>query len=285
MKYQFLTSTDFETLYNVFIKSFSDYIVKMQPTKEQFKEMLTRRGVEFDISIGAYDGSELVGFNLNAIGLFNSEMTVYDCGTGIIPEFRGKGIVKELFKNSYSTLGKYGASKYLLEVIEGNIAAIKVYKRLGFKESRFLQCFRLNTINNKHLPQNLNLDITLVIENNPAWELFQSFLDYQPSWQNTVESICRSKEDKLIVTATQDNKILGYGVLYPNSGDIPQIAVVKEHKGKLVGETILSSLIHHSKSETVKVINVDSSATETIKLLNNMGFQQFVNQYEMVLEF
>ena len=84
MDYRFLINEDFDLIYNTFIKAFSDYVVKMQPGREQFFEMLTRRGANYGISVGAYDSGDLVGFNLNGIDSYNDELTVYDVATGVI---------------------------------------------------------------------------------------------------------------------------------------------------------------------------------------------------------
>ncbi len=283
MEYKFLTHERFETIYDAFINSFSDYVVKMQPTKKQFKEMLTRRGVRLDISIGAYNDKQLIGFNLNGIGKFNNEITIYDCGTGIIPEFRGKGIVSLLFEHSLAKLKEAKASKYLLEVIENNVSALKAYKKMGFQINRYFQCFKANKVTDLFFKE-ATAKVNLTLENTVPWEILQTFWDYQPSWQNSIESIFRSNEDKIIVTANYDSQKIGYGIIYFDSGDIPQIAVAKEYRNKGIGTLLLSSLTHYSNSEIIKIINVDSNATNTISLVKNIGFKHFVNQYEMILD-
>lgn len=282
MEYKFLTNEDLEIIYRIFIRSFADYIVKMQPTREQFNEMLLRRGVDLAISIGAYSNDELVGFNLNGISAFNNEIAIYDCGTGIIPEFRGKGIVRALFENSLAKLQQTKATKYILEVIEGNTTALNAYRKIGFQEHRYLQCFRLNKTSNP-LAKATKLEIEWRIEDRPSQALLRFFWDWQPAWQNSLESIWRSKENNLIVTANRDNKTVGYGIIYRDSGDIPQIAVGEEYRRKGIGQAILGQLIQYSNNEIVKMINVDSKAISTIGLLNSFGFSNFINQYEMIL--
>ena len=52
---------------NTHNKAFSDYEVPMQLSLESFKYFNQRRGVRYDLSFGAVEENELVGFILNAI--------------------------------------------------------------------------------------------------------------------------------------------------------------------------------------------------------------------------
>src|SRR5262245_61844932 len=143
MEYRFLYEEMFPQLHAAFIAAFSDYAVKMQPSAAQFSEMLTRRGIRYDLSVGVFRGDELVGFNLNGLDFWKDRLTVYDTGTGVIPEYRGQHIAARMFEFSLPKLTESSAQQYLLEVIASNAAAIKVYEQVGFRETRKLQSFRL----------------------------------------------------------------------------------------------------------------------------------------------
>src|SRR5262249_52400180 len=141
MEYRFLSDEDFPILYEAYLKAFSDYVVKMQPTKEQLLETLTRRGMKYEISVGGFDNGKLVGFNLNGIDNWTEKLTVYDTSTGIIPEYRGKGITYKLFDFSFPKLRELKVEQYLLEVLDSNEKAIRAYTKIGFKEIRGFDCF------------------------------------------------------------------------------------------------------------------------------------------------
>lgn len=51
----------------------------------------------------------------------------------IAPEFRGKGLGKQLIKAVAERLREYGINQLALAVIDGNDAALSVYKHLGAK--------------------------------------------------------------------------------------------------------------------------------------------------------
>jgi hypothetical protein len=82
-----LTGTSTDSLFTAWAEAFRDY----EPTrnKPQLNKMLHRRGYVPELSFGAFDGDQLVGFTLNGLGPFEGKRTVYDTGTGTIPAYRG----------------------------------------------------------------------------------------------------------------------------------------------------------------------------------------------------
>ena len=284
MEYRFLQKEDFPQLYSTFIKAFSDYAVKMQPSEEQLFEMMTRRGVRYDLSVGAFSDHQLVGFNLNGLDLWKGRLTVYDSGTGVIPEFRGREIASRIFAFSIPKLKQVSAQQYILEVIDTNVSAIKVYKKVGFREVRKLESFKLRGSVARSFMKELT-GIELRIESKPDWELFQSFWDWEPSWQNSINSIKRSLDNKVLVCAFSEGSCVGYGIAYPSNGDIPQLAIDKGYRRRGIGTQILQSLETQIRSgQTGRIINIDASAEGTLGFCKAVGMEKIVNQHEMLLE-
>lgn len=104
--YRTLENTAIETLHQAFLKAFSDYQVKMNLPLWKFQQMLVRRGYSADISMGAFDKDDMVGFILNGLRQWNNKLTVYDTGTGVIHEYRHKGITSSIFVNIAELLKK-----------------------------------------------------------------------------------------------------------------------------------------------------------------------------------
>lgn len=284
MDYRFLQKADFPQLYVTFVKAFSDYTVKMHPSEEQLFEMLTRRGVRYDLSVGAFNGSEMAGFNLNGLDRWNDKLTVYDSGTGVIPEYRGQSIASQIFTFSLPKLKEVSAQQYILEVIDTNVPAIRVYEKVGFREVRRLESFKLDgSVTGKLTGESTGIELR--IESEPDWELFQSFWDWEPAWQNSINSIKRSLDVNVLVCAFSGGSCVGYGIVYPSNGDIPQLVVSKGHRRRGVGARILQSLETRIKSgQTGRMINIDASAEGTLAFCKAMGMKKIVNQYEMLLE-
>src|SRR5262249_480501 len=130
-----------------------------------------------------------------------------------------------------------------------------------------------------------NNNIVYKIETQPDWELYQTYWDWHPSWQNSINSVIRSKEHKVIVCALENEIRIGYGIIYP-SGDLPQIAVDNRYRRRGIGTNIVLELIKHlDQGKTARALNIDKSATETKEFLTAIGFEYFISQKEMLLEF
>jgi len=65
-----------------------------------------------------------------------SRAVYYHCGTlgvGLLPEFRGKGIGRQLMQRTIDAAFAFGLSRIELTVRKENVNAIALYKSLGFK--------------------------------------------------------------------------------------------------------------------------------------------------------
>ncbi|HNH82818.1 MAG TPA: GNAT family N-acetyltransferase [Acidobacteriota bacterium] len=283
MHYRTLTIDDFSELFQAMRLAFSDYVVPMQPTEAQFQEMLTRRGVIYDLSAGAFEDGKLVGFTLNAVDEWNGVVTGYDISTGVIPAFRGKGIAGALFEYCRPQFKSRGVRQYQLEVIDQNTPAIKAYQKMGFETVRNFECLVLKP-GTFHLPSGTN-EVLLCELTAPDWEHLQSFWDWQPAWQNSIQSLYRSRVPKTILGAMRDSNCIGYGVIYPSNGDLPQLAVARTCRRQGIGTAILAGLLRHLSGETpVRAINLDATAHPTLQFCRKLGFVPLVSQLEMRLE-
>lgn len=134
----------------------------------------------------------LVSFTLNGTGKFNGIPTAYDTGTGTALEYKGHGLAGKVFIQSLPHLKEAGIRQYLLEVLRNNSNAISVYRKMDFKTIREFNCFR-QTISEI---QGHNSSIKDCIIEPVGIEFVsrsQSFCDFSPSWQNSMESIERGE--------------------------------------------------------------------------------------------
>lgn len=58
----------------------------------------------------------MIGFIINAGGIYQREAAAYDVGTGVVPEHRRKGVFSGLFARVLQVLWEKQAEKYYLEV-------------------------------------------------------------------------------------------------------------------------------------------------------------------------
>ncbi len=199
--YRLLSNADFDSLHECFLTAFSDYEVDMRMSREQFRQRLTRDGIRLEISAGAFDGERMIGFCMNALGEWQGKTTAYDGGSAMIPEYRGRGIATEMFAFLEPRLKEAGVVQYLLEVLASNVPAANLYRKLGFVETRRLAVFRSQR-GTKAQRRHKRIGCQAVVEQ-PDWELFHSFWDGYPSWQNSIDAVDRAANERIIMGAYQ----------------------------------------------------------------------------------
>ncbi len=279
LHYESLNHIEREEIYQSFLKAFSDYQVPMNMTFLQFEKMLKRRGFDPSVSVGAFEENSLVGFILNGCRMWNGKATAYDVGTGVIPQFRKQGITNHMLQTARQNFDKSGVEQYILEVLTANTSAANIYTKNGFTVEREFLCCQMDqgkkSTDLLHKPEQVM---------DPDWELFSKFWDYQPSWQNSIQSIEAVGENFNISAVRINNCIAGYGIIDKTTGEIPQIAVDKNWRNKGIGSSILADLINRTSSNQIKILNIDTRSDAMLQFVTAAGFHNTVNQYEMKLE-
>ena len=248
----------------------------MQMSLEQFQQRVLRDGVRLEMSAAAFDENRMIGFYMNATGVWQGTNTAYDSGTGVIPDYRRKGIGQQLFEFIIPQLKANGVDQYLLEVLCSNESAVALYRKLGFVETRVLDVFRAT-----EPPADVRSDVVVRPVEKPDWELFKSFWDGYPSWQNSIDAVERIKNERIIVAAYAGDSCVGYGVLFQPAASLMQLAVAREHRRKGAGSKILAAL-QSEVSEVVKVNNIDESLPGTRAFFEANGFKMALKQFEMI---
>ena len=197
MKITSLTSTKLSEITKSFNAAFSDYIIQFTATEEYLQNRWEAAGVNYDLSFGAFIDEKLVGFIIHGIDNWNGLKTAFNVGTGVIPEQRGKKIVKKLYNYAIPILKSHGIEQCRLEVIQNNEKAVKAYQSIGFKEERELLGFtyKCNHLQYERYPVS---QIQLKIKNdirNIDWNILKSFWDFEPSWENSISCLMRKFEN------------------------------------------------------------------------------------------
>lgn len=276
INYRLLTSADFDSLHDCFLTAFSDYEVDMRMSREQFRQRLTRDGISLEMSAAAFEGERMIGFCINGLGQWQEKMTAYDGGAAIIPEYRGRGVAKELFAFLIPRLREAGVVQYLLEVLTSNVPAATLYRKLGFVETRRLAVFR----SDKRIQAANDVGIRRVEQ--PDWQLFQTFWDGYPSWQNSTAAVERVAADRVIAGAYVNDECVGYGVVFVPSANLMQLAVSPTHRRRGIGSAILASL---ETSEPLKINNIDEEMQGALAFYEANDYKHVLSQYEMIKTF
>ncbi|MBU7021168.1 MAG: GNAT family N-acetyltransferase [Theionarchaea archaeon] len=281
MEYRVLESESWETIHECFDEAFSDYAVEMHVPFDKFQNIMLRNGVDLKYSMGLYDAEKLVGFIVNGTGVWHDLPTVYDSGTGILREYRGKKYSRTLFSRLRDLLSRTRYQQYLLEVIQTNIPAYTLYLREGFTMTRELQCFRIEK--ERLHREDPHCDIQFRTVSVVDWDAVTAFWNAAPSWQNSIPAIERISSQFEKIAAYAGGTLTGYGVFGRESGELVHIAVRKDFRKRGIGTALLNEISSRTQSPGLRIVNIDGSDKETTGFLRKRGFENDVNQFEMIL--
>jgi len=289
IEFKTLETVPVEEILETHNDAFSEYEVPMELSLAVFQHSNQRRGIRYDLSIGAFNGEKLIGFILNGIGKWNGEQTAYDCGTGVIQEFQGQKVASALLQQVTSLLLAHKINRYLLEVIKTNKGAFQLYSTKGFQIIRSFECMVVEKEKiHLDLPEPGVIPYSYSIRKimNPDWAVLQSFWDFPPSWQNSIDSITRTRASFTILVIYHKKQPIGYGVVEPRSGGITQLAIHPDYRRQKLGSFLLLQLCEKCPAPPkMLIINIDTKITNLLKWCESVGFQSFTTQYEMMKQF
>ena len=272
-----LEKTSLPILTTCFNLAFSDYFVKFNATESYLEQRWKGAGVDFSLSAGVMDEGKLVGFIFNGIRDRNGLKTAFNVGTGVIPSHRGNGFTEKMYGFLMPKFQEHQIQSLGLEVIQENVKAIHVYEKVGLKRKRGLHCFG-GTIKIEKL-KSAN-DLVFKKLENPQWEVFQSFYEFEPAWENKKEAIQTCEELFSFYGVEKNGQLIGCAIVKNKDGNIAQFGVHPEYRNQGVGKFLFIQLA--SLHPSVKSNNIDATANDTLKFLKKVGLKNTVNQYEMV---
>lgn len=266
MKIQNLASTSFDEVISCFLSAFEGYFVKLPEDKNYWKKRFVNARVDWELSYGMFDGDKLVGYIINAVDTHLNSLTAYNTGTGVLAEYRGRGIVDRLYEHALPDFKQHGIKKCLLEVICENDRAIKVYERIGFNTTRTLRTFTgsIPVTNAENILQKCHFSQALESGLYNAGHY---------SWDNTAEAVAMMAEE--VQTLCLGNKLSpdAYMVI-DETGNILQLES-KSGNYRLLLESAAIFM------KDVKLKNVNSERKNLINTLEKWHFTNPVNQFEM----
>jgi ribosomal protein S18 acetylase RimI-like enzyme len=224
----FLSEGHFPLIARTFDEAFADYYLKSTRKAEQWLyNRAAKNAVEYDYSVGAFDGDRMVGLTLIGIDDWQGQLAAFDAGTGIIPDYRGMGLAREMFDFAVAKLRQRGVKKFLLEVLQVNEPAIKAYEKTGFRITREFDCLGLD--HKVYKPSNSSKP-PVEIRPFPQRQVttFREHSDWQPSWENNFATIERIPDELVINGAYLDDKCVGLLAYYPLLNWIMSLVVKKE---------------------------------------------------------
>jgi len=288
-----LASVDKSQVYRTFMEAFADYAMDASGTKEDTMLLrMAKNSVDFDASPGAYiedtgnthsayEGERLVGFTLIGIDEMNGDLTAYDAGTGIIPDFRGQGLAKSMFDHALPELEARGVKRFLLEVLQRNEPAIKAYQKSGFEIVRELKCFVAETESLRKLPSGKGI----VVRPTDA-ATFESLVpeaSWTPSFENRFTAHLAIPDQVTFLGAYDGDDCVGATAYCGKLNWLLSLLVKRSHRRQGVGKALLTHLGSSMPKSVPKLpaLNVDGDDQGMQAFFEAVGFTHLIDQYEM----
>lgn len=136
MPLEFISVSDFglRQTAELMTHGFADYLVKVSATEAVLCSMARADSVDFAYSLVVRLDSEPVGAALIARRGWTSRLA----GMAVVPTARGKGVGRALVERLIGESRARGDRQLVLEVIEQNTTAVRLYETTGFKRVRRL---------------------------------------------------------------------------------------------------------------------------------------------------
>lgn len=270
-----LKEQDIPDLLNVINGAFADYIVPYQLNTEQLQFKMASENILLEWSVGVFEAEKPVAFIMHGVRIADGKTVVYNAGTGVLPEYRGQGLVGKMYDYIQPFFEENKVNQLVLEVLESNQSAIRAYEKNGFAIRRKLLCFGGELKSASH-----SNTATIKPLEDLLWEDFRSFWDISPSWQSAIPSMYIAKPNAL--GAFIDAELVGYVLFNPANKRIYQIAVSPKHRRKSIGTQLLTAVQLQMSCEEVKLNNMDEEAENLKLFLEKQGLRNHINQFEML---
>lgn len=281
IRYKKLQNTDFQQLYYTYMEAFEDYPINMQIPLADFKRRIyDRLAIDYGISVGAFHGEKLVGFILHTQNHFRGKKYAYNGGTGVIPSYRGMGLVAEMYEEIIPKIAANNITQLILEVLEGNTKAINSYEKVGFQKTRKMKSYLLSQMSFTPNP-----DFELLVASKPDFSSFTEEPDLVVDFMSTFGQLQRNQRNESMISAyaKDQRKSLGYIVFQPKNGRISRFYVNEKYRRIGVGRSLIHGVWYYSQKKQLSVINIDEQNLPAHRFLLACGFENQFDQFEMTL--
>ncbi len=277
-----LENIDMQEFTTCFNEAFSDYVIPFHASAEYLSSRFNGAGVNDQLSFGAFGrDNKLVAFIMHGIHEKQGEKIAFNVGTGVIPEYRGRRLVGEIYHQAIPSLKADNVKQVMLEVIQMNEKAIKAYRNIGFEIKRELICFK-GSIEIKDHSFRENIEIRTTTTDQFDWDSVTNLWNYEPSWEQSIHAILRNPHLYEVYLIGEEDHLHGYAVVNSTTGSILQFGVREEFREQGIGATLFRKI--GEKHSKVSILNIDKRDTKTIHFLKRRGLDVMIEQYEMAME-
>ena len=276
--YKRCAETNEDAMFEAFQTGFSDYIIKIQMTKELFmKHFFGAEGNCLEYSVIAFDGEKPVGLNLGGIKVYEGIKTLRCGALCVHPDYRGTEVSNRLFDYHREIALENNCKQMFLEVIVGNDRAIRFYEKKGYEKVYDIVYYSHNDPSgfNAALPDGY---VIKRIDMNGLRSLCSQIQDIHINWQNDFDYLSQI-DAQVHYGVFQDKNMIGGLSIHP-SGRINFLWVDPGSRNKGIGRGLVSHAVGELNPGKLAVSFPNNAALMGfVKRLNFI--KDSISQYEM----
>jgi ribosomal protein S18 acetylase RimI-like enzyme len=278
--YKRCTEVNEDTVFEAFQMGFSDYIIKIQLTKDAFmKRFFGPEGNSMGYSVIALDEDKPVGLNLGGIKVYEGNKTLRCGALCVHPDYRGTEVSGRLFELHREIAIENKCKQMFLEVIVGNDRAISFYKKKGYEKIYDIAYYSHN--NPSEISATLSDDLSARrIDMDSLRSLSHRIQDIHINWQNDLDYISRT-EGQIHYGVFHGSMLIGGLSIHP-AGKISFLWIDPGFRGKGVGKGLINHAVRELNPQKLLINFPNNSAL--MGFVNRMNFtRDAISQYEMYL--
>jgi ribosomal protein S18 acetylase RimI-like enzyme len=257
------TSFGLDELASIFTRAYEGYLIPFQVDEPTLRFMVAAFDLDLAASKVARSEGQVVG--LANLGIRGDEGWVG--GVGVVPAARRLGVGEALMQGLLAEARARGLRRVTLEVIEENEAAFRLYDKLGFEVTRWLEIWSLP----QEASEGVGEDVALATARARIGELRRS----NEPWQRADETVERYAS---LEPAPRGLVAEGGAAVYRlSSGGVQLVQIAGEEAA------CRSLLVSLRSAGQVTLLNLPEGEPAGAALAS-LGAERRLRQREMVLE-
>jgi ribosomal protein S18 acetylase RimI-like enzyme len=287
-----LSACSFADAVQAWNEGFQGYFVDMTLSLDRYLARLHREGLSLEFSLMAFSDGKPAGFLLNGIRTNAGPKVAWNGGTGVSPQFRGRGVGKALMRATVDLYEELGVQIATLEAISENEPAISLYQQFGYAVVDRLVFFNHEGELNERAFRQPNSQAYTATQVAPylvgQLEFYQESVPWQGHWQ----SLIRHNGEALVVSNAAGNAV-GYALYKKKRDEQGRITEIALHQcvampsadAEAIIGCALQTLYAPLELDTRSTYNFSKSNEVVHAMLMEAGFTSFIEQVHMVRTF